>query len=597
MGRRTRGWAAARMAGSGVVSACLAFAGAACSTDTAPDGPADRVLLNATVLTVDTTNPIAQAIAIRGNRIVAVGSDADILEWTGPDTRRVDMEGRTVTPGLLDAHAHFNTSGADRLNVLDLSYPEVQSVADIVEAVRAQVEASEPGEWIRGRGWDEGKLAELRYVLARDLDEVAPENPVWLTHTMGHYGTANSQALEMAGVEASTDDPPGGTIDRAAGGQLTGVLKESAQGLVTRLVPDYSDGEIEAGMADLADAFNAECMTGLKDPGVGENAWESYRRVREAGDLTVRVFALWRGPDSVAETAELIDRIAGITRPYEPRPNDELISGGVKLYVDGSGGARTAWLYDDWNRERTEVDSGNSGYPTRDPQVIRDQIRMLHDAGIHVSVHSIGDQAIDWTVDSYAEAVEANPTPGLRHGIIHANIPTDHAIAEMARLQSESQVAYPEPSPGFTWWIGDTYAGNFGVERSMRLNPFKTFLEQGVMWAAGSDYSVTPYPARYGIWSSVARQTVRAVYGETPFGTDESVDVQTALRAQTLWVAHQMFMEDLIGSIEVGKIADLAVWDRNLYEVPTDELKDMRCVATLFNGQPVYAAEDSPLRP
>lgn len=591
-----RNWTPSGCSGSRTIGvlATLVLSAAGCSTDSAPDGPADQVLVNATVLTVDTTNPVAQAIAIRGNRIVAVGSDADVLEWAGPNTRQVDMEGRTVTPGLLDAHAHFNGSGADRLRVLDLSYPAVQSVADIVEAVRAQVETSEPGEWILGRGWDEGKLAELRYVLASDLDEVSPENPVWLTHTMGHYGTANSLALQMADVDASTEDPPGGTLDRASSQQLTGVLKESAQRLVRGLIPDYSDAEIEEGMAYLADAFNSECMTGLKDPGVGEAAWESYGRVREAGDLTLRVFALWSSPGTIEETAVLIDRIAGITRPYEARPNDELVAGGVKLYVDGSGGARTAWLYDDWNRDRTEIDAGNTGYPTRDPQILRDQIRMLHDAGIHVSVHSIGDQAIDWTVDSYAEALESTPTRGLRHGIIHANIPTDHAIGEMARLQAEFEAGYPEPSPSFTWWIGDTYAGNFGPERSTRLNPFRTFQETGVMWAAGSDYTVTPFPARYGIWASVARETVRAVYGETPFGTDESVDVQTALRAQTLWVAHQMFMDDLIGSIEVGKIADLAVWDRNLYEVPIEEVKEMRCVATLFNGQPVYAAEDSP---
>ncbi|MGI9629208.1 MAG: amidohydrolase [Longimicrobiales bacterium] len=558
-------------------------------TGSEPNG--DLVLTNGNVITLDAQDRTATAVAIRGERIVFVGDDGGAESFIGPDTRHIDLEGRTVTPGLLDAHAHFNGGAVSRMFVLDLSYPTVQSVADIVDAVEAQVAVAQPGDWILGRGWDEGKLEELRYVLASDLDPIAPDNPVWLTHTMGHYGTANSVALALADVTSETADPPGGTIDHTADGAPTGVLKESAQGLVRGLVPDFTPAQMRQGMASLADAFNAECMTGLKDPGVSEDAFEAYRQVMSEGDLTVRVFALWRAPSTVEATEDLVTRIASSTRPYDERPDDRLISGGVKLYVDGSGGARTAWLYDDWHRERTDVDVGNTGYPTRDPEIIRAQIKLLHAAGIHVSVHSIGDRGIDWTVDSFAQALEEHPVSGLRHGIIHANIPTDHAIEEIARLQREFDAAYPEPSPAFTWWIGDTYAGNFGVERSMRLNPFRTFQEQGILWAAGSDYTVTPFPARYGIWSSVARETVRGVYGETPFGTEEAVDVATALRAQTTWVARQMFLDDAIGTIEVGKYADLGVWDRDPYSVPTAQLQDMQCQATVFNGDVVYERE------
>jgi predicted amidohydrolase YtcJ len=260
----------------------------------------------------------------------------------------------------------------------------------------------------------------------------------------------------------------------------------------------------------------------------------------------------------------------------------------VKLYADGSGGARTAWLHDEWNRDFEGVDTGNTGYPAVDPEMIRRQIREFHDAGFHISVHAIGDRAIDWIVDSYAQALEANPVSGMRHGIIHANIPTAHAIQEIARLQSEYDAAYPEPSPGFIWWIGDTYAGNFGPERTRRLNPFRTFQSRGIRWAGASDYTVTPFPARYGIWASVARETLLGVYGPHPFGTDEAVDVRTALKSYTIWSAHQMFLEDKIGSIEVGKYADLAVWDRNPYEVPVAELEDMQCEMTVFAGDIVY---------
>ncbi len=256
--------------------------------------------------------------------------------------------------------------------------------------------------------------------------------------------------------------------------------------------------------------------------------------------------------------------------------------------MDGSGGARTAWLYDDWNKNGTEIDVGNKGYPASNPDTIRAMIRLFHDAGMHVSVHSIGDQAIDYTVDSYAQAMAANPKKGLRHGIIHVNIPSDHAIDVMARLQQDFDAGYPEPSATFAWWLGDTYAANFGPARSLRLNPFATFLKRGMTWANGSDFGVTPFAARYGIWSAVARQTLLSDGTTDPFGRKESVDVHVALRAVTIWAARQMFMEQKIGSIEVGKYADLAVWDRDPYAVSTAQLKEMTCELTVFDGKVVY---------
>ena len=208
-----------------------------------------------------------------------------------------------------------------------------------------------------------------------------------------------------------------------------------------------------------------------------------------------------------------------------------------------------------------------------------------------MSIHSIGDRAIDWVMDSYVAALENNPSRGLRHGIIHANIPTDRAIDLMAELEEKYDVAYPEPSATFTWWIGDTYAGNFGPERALRLNPFQTFLSKGIPWANGSDFSVTPFPARYGIWASMARETLLGVYGSNPYGMDEAVGVREALRSHTMWGARQMFLEDKIGSIEVGKYADIAVWDKDLYTVAPEAIKDLDCQMTLFEGEIVYRSE------
>jgi len=360
---------------------------------------------------------------------------------------------------------------------------------------------------------------------------------------------------------------------------------------VSGLIPPPTPAEIERGIRDMVRGFNAECMTGVKDPGITDEAWDAYRRVLASGDLTVRVFVLWSGGRSLDEARELIAKRAAMTRPYEQRPDDRLIAGGVKLYADGSGGARTAWMYDDWNLDVTGTDVGNRGYPNVEPALLREMIRMYHDAGLHVSTHAIGDRTIDLVVDTYLDAMRANPKPGLRHGIIHANIPTNHALDVMGVLQRDYDAGYPEASATFMWWIGDTYAGNFG-SRARRLDPFATFLRRGIRWANGSDYSVTPFPARYGIWAAVAREPALGIYGGDPFGRDEAVDVETALRAATLWAAHQMFLAHQTGSIEIGKYADLAVWDRDPLEVETADLEDMQCELTLFGGKVVFEAPD-----
>ncbi len=553
--------------------------------------PADLVLIGGRVITVDSADRVVEAVAVRGDRIVALGTSAEIEALVGPNTRRVDLAGRAVTPGLIDAHAHFAWGGVNRIRLVDLSYPAVKSVAEVRAKVAERVAVTPKGGWIEGRGWDEGKLTERRLLTRADLDAVAPDHPVWLGQTTGHYGVANSMALALAKVGRNTPDPAGGTIDRDARGEPTGVLKEAAQGLIDGLIPPAPESLVVRGMAELAREFNREGMTALKDPGIGAEAWNAYRRALADSALTVRVFALWQGGESMARADRLIAERAASSRPYESTGDDRLISGGIKLYLDGSGGARTAWLYQDWNRNSTDVDRGNTGYPAADPDTLRALIRRYHDAGFHISVHSIGDRAIDWTMDSYAEALAATPVRGRRHGIIHANIPTDRALDLMAGMQREFDAGYPEPSPSFTWWIGDTYAGNFGPERSRRLNPFRTFQSKGIRWAGSSDYNVTPFPARFGIWSAVTREPLLGVFGRDPFGRDETVDVRAALRAFTIDAAHQLFLERKIGSLEAGKYADLVVWDRDPYTVPSADLKEMRALLTVFNGAVVFEAK------
>jgi len=552
---------------------------------------ADIVLLHGNVLTVDAKDSTAEAIAIRAGKIIAVGSDREIQQLEGTSTQVVDLHGRTVTPGLIDTHGHFADGGVNELYHVDLG--NVGSVPEVLDKLRDKAATLKSGEWLQGDGWDEGKLQERRYLYASDLDKVTPNNPVWLAHTTGHYGVANSYAMRMANIDAHTKAPPAGTIDRDAQGLPTGVLKEGAMALVTRLIPATTPDQEHNALLHIIDGLHQEGMTAVKDADIQPHTWDAYYRLLQEGNLNEHVFVLWDAGPTMESAQKALAHISALPKPPQSLGNGLLLSGGAKLYMDGSGGARTAWLYQEWNKNSTEKDSGNFGYPVTDPEIYREEVRLFHQAGIHVGTHAIGDRAIDWVIDTYAQVLKEKPTVGLRHSIIHSNIPTEHAIAEMASLEKQYDAAYPESQAPFTWWIGDTYAGNFGPDRAVRLNPYRTYLAHGIHWGGGSDFFVTPYPARFGIWASIARQTLKGVYGFHPFGMAEAVDVHSALRSYTSWASRQLFLEDRIGSIEAGKDADLAVWDRDLYSVPTDDLKSMKCEMTIFDGRVVYRAADT----
>jgi predicted amidohydrolase YtcJ len=456
--------------------------------------------------------------------------------------------------------------------------------------VREGIARLKPGEWLEGDGWDEGKLAERRYLTAADLDPVSPDNPVWLNHTTGHYGVANTAALRLAKISAGTQDPKSGTIDRDAQGAPTGVLKESAQDLVADLIPPPTAGQRRAGILHSIELLHREGMTAVKDPWIGRPTWDAYAELLREGRLEERICVLWSAGTTLASAREALREILAQPRPPRSLGDGRLLSCGAKIFMDGSGGGRTAWLYKDWNKDSTGEDAGNSGYPSVDPEVYRLQVRLFHDAGVHVGTHAVGDRAIDWVVDTYAQVLRDKPTMGLRHSIIHANIPTDHAIETMALLQRTYDAGYPEAQAPFTWWIGDTYAGNFGPERSRRLMPLASYVRHGILWGGGSDYPVTPLPARYGLWSSVEREALKGTFGLHPFGTAEAVDIHSALRSYTLWAARQLFLDTRTGSLEAGKDADIAVWDRNPYDMPSRELRNLHCEITLLSGKVVFDA-------
>jgi len=546
-------------------------------------GSADLVLMHGRIITVDARDHVAAALAVRGGRILQVGSDQSIQRLVGPATRVIDLHARTVTPGLIDAHAHVMSGALAALFEVRLS--DSQRLQDVLDRVAERARTAKAGEWILGGGWDESKLAERRYPTAADLDRVAPANPVWLENVSGHFGVANSAALELAGISASSPDPKAGLIERGVDGQPTGILKEAAQDAMGQVIPPYSTDQRRQALKHALLLLHSEGMTGFKDPDITQDDWVAYRSLAADALLDEYVCVLFHTPATIEGAKATLASIRAAQRDVIALKPTTLDVCGAKIFMDGSAVGRTAWMYQDWNRSPTEVDVGNHGFPALDPELYRQQVQLFVDADISVGTHAIGDHAIDWVADTYAEVLQSNPRHGLRLAIIHANTPTDHAIAVMATLQKRFDSAIPETQAEFLWGVGDAYEGNLGPMRSQRLIPLHTYLDKAMIWAGGSDYDVTPLPARYGLWASVARQTSS---GRTPFGTVQSVDVHAALRSYTSWAARQLFLEKQTGSLAPGKAADLAIWDRDPYSVPTDRLKDMACEMTLFRGKVVY---------
>jgi predicted amidohydrolase YtcJ len=542
------------------------------TTPAAPPGTAaDMVLLNGNVITVDPADTIAQAVALRDGLIQVVGSSADVEALVGEATQVVDLAGRTVTPGLIDPHNHFQVYGLMNSYYVPFLPPDVATVADL-QARLAEVVAQMPeGEWIKGYFMI---VTDGRLPTRHDLDPVSPSHPVWIMQQGGHYGSANSLALEIAGVTADTPDPIGGVIGRQANGEPDGVFyNHRAMDLLRRHIPVYTQEMVHENVITTQPVFAACGVTSFQDNNVrGTDTVATYLDVGRQGQMFLR--------GAIYYTLEWPGDLERALQEIEHYEDQFMRFAGFKFLLDGQ--ISMAYCHEPHNGDRWDL-------PTWEPQSFKDAVRALHDTGLQICVHCVGDAAVDLTLDAFEEAMNANPRPDPRHRIEHCILTRPAATQRMRDLG-----VVVSTQPQFLRLGGDIYPTLFGEERARRAIVTREWLDGGVALALGSDTPTTPWTTPLATLVGAVR---RLTFSDQTYEPDQCLTIQEALRAHTMGAAYAAHEENVKGSIEVGKLADLAVWDTDPYSASVQELWGSSIEMTLVGGEVVHQGGDAALVP
>jgi hypothetical protein len=551
--------------------AALALAAAGCAPRRA-EPIADLVLVGGRVVTLDPALPEAEALAVRGGLIDAVGRSAEILERAGPRTRRIELKGRMVVPGLSDAHGHISSLG-ERLASLDLR--GVATVPEIARRVAERAAGLPPNEWVTGGGWDQNLWPGEKFPDHRPLTSAVPDRPVWLTRVDGHAGWANLKALQAAGITRSTPDPPGGAILKDARGEPTGVLIDNAADLVARAQPAPTRERIKSFIL-LALRRCAEAgLTEIHDAGVSEEEAAAFRELADAGQLPLRVYLMWSGMGG-----QPLGRL--LATPPLVGYEDRLTIRAVKLMIDGAMGSRGAVFFEDY-----ADDPGNRGLLVMTPEAIEKAAILALQKGYQVCTHAIGDRGIRLTLDAYEKALAAVPEasdPRMR--IEHLQAVTREDVPRLKRL---GVIASMQPSHATSdmYWAEE----RIGFERGKGLYAWRWVLEAGVPLAAGSDFPVDPERPLVGLHSAVTRQDLQH-WPEGGWHPEQKLTLDEALRAYTAGAAYAAFEESAKGRISPGFWADLTVFSRDLRTLPAAEIPDAGIAFTIVGGTVVHGGEE-----
>jgi predicted amidohydrolase YtcJ len=544
----------------------------ACASKDTAKTEAQVVYTNGNVLTVDKDNRSVEAVAVRDGKILAVGKSSALSEYIGANTKVVDLKGKTMIPGIYDAHSHFAIAKITGTFVADLNSPpigNVHNIDDIITLLKAQQAKVGPQEWVSGAGYDDTLLAEKRHPTRADLDKVSTTQPVYITHVSGHFTVANSAALALAGITASTPNPPGGVIRREANGEPNGVLEESALALVGKLRPALAEAQQREGIRLAGQWYVSHGVTTANH---GANTTPALLKILEdsveAGELPIRVIT-W----SSLETMDAVDKV--------PLPSGKIKVGGVKEFSDGSIQGYTGYLSQHYHTPFND-DLSYRGFPRFSREELAARVLKVHKSGRQMMIHANGDAAIADVLYAYRKAQEAFPRKDARQVIIHSQMMREDQLDEVKRLN-----IIPSFFVLHTYYWGDRHRFIFlGKNRAERISPTRSAKDRGLLYTIHTDTPIVPMEPMRLIWSAVNRVTTSGMV----LGAEQRIPVIDALRATTINAAYQDFEEKERGSIEVGKYADLVVLSDNIATVDPMAIKDIKVLETIVEGKSVYQA-------
>ncbi len=534
------------------------------SASPAPSGPVSLAIVNAHVWTGEPARPWASAVAVRGGRLAAVGSSAEVQKLVTGATRVVDAHGAMLVPGFIDAHVHFVDGGFD---LTDVQLRDAKTPPEFIARVKAFAAAAPPGTWILGGVWDHtnwgGELPRRDWI-----DSVTPHNPLWIERLDGHMGLANSAALAAAGVGQGTSDIAGGTIVRDPAGQPTGILKDNATSLITRVIPEPAtaaqDRALDAAMAYVA----AQGVTSVVNMGYVWDDLATFERAHATGRLRTRIYSV----APLADWQRLRDTIAA-----RGRGDAWVAIGGCKAFVDGSLGSHTAAMLAPFSDA-----PGDTGLLVTPPESLYARTLGADKAGLQVMVHAIGDRAIRLQLGIFERVAKENGPRDRRFRIEHAQHLAPDDIPRFAALDViASMQPYHAIDDGR--WAEQV----IGTERARTTYAFRALLDAHARLAFGSDWDVAPATPIEGIYAAVTRRTLDGAHPGGWF-PEQKITVEEALRAYTSGAAYAEFQEGEKGTLAPGKLADFVLLDRDLTRIPPAELRNAQVLMTVVGGTPVY---------
>ena len=535
----------------------------------------DTIWVNGTVVTMEGER-VVQAVAVLGDLIVAVGSDATVRGLAGPETRVVDLDGRTMTPGFYAAHDHFPGSGRVAVTQVNLNSPPIggiENMDQLVAALRARAEELPEGQWVSGRGYDDTLLAEQRHPTRADLDKASTTHPIYISHTSGHLGVANSLALELAGVTRDTPDPPGGVVRKDPDtGEPDGVFEESG-GMVSRLIPPPTPEQTMEAYRWAVEDYVEDGVTTAVIAGGGRGSLAGLQRARDAGILTFRIITMMsRGAPGQPSAAEAGGMVSGFGDEY-------LKLGAIKIVQDGSNQGYTGYFTEPYHTP-FKGDADYRGYPRRRREDLTTMVKELHETGYQIAIHANGDAAIDDVLHAFREAQLAFPREDARHRIEHCQMVRQDQLDAIAELNLS-----PSFFVGHVYYWGDRHRDIFmGPKRAAGISALRSSIDRGIRFTVHDDTPVTPVNPLQLVWVGVNRLTKT----DQVLGPDERITPLEALRTVTIDAAWQNFEEDIKGSIAPGKLADLVILDGNPLTVDPTAIRDIQVQETIVGGETVY---------